>query len=155
MVSFPKLLYPLQTIPLLLQHKDFQQLQKALTTFLWRGRRPWVSLQKWYLPKREGRANLPKIRIYNLSCLLRGGVRLDWTRASGYSNYDLKSLMVAPCGLSALLHCRIRSLPPLLKCNLLIRDTLLGWREIRKKLGLSPLLFQHLPILRHPLLPQA
>lgn len=79
MVSFPKLLYLLQTIPLLLKHLDLQKLQKALNTFIWQGHRPWIAIQKLYLPKHEGGVNLPNIRLYNLSSLVRR-FRLDNTK---------------------------------------------------------------------------
>lgn len=62
--------------------------------------------------------------------------------------------MVDLCGLSASMHCKTNSLPPSLKHNLLLRDTLIAWREIRKKLGISPFLFQYLPITGHPLFSQ-
>lgn len=67
MFSFPKLLYPLQTTPLLLKHKDIQKLQKALSIFLWKGGRPRISLQKLYLPKHEGGADLPNMQLYYVS----------------------------------------------------------------------------------------
>lgn len=122
MISFARLLYPLQTIPLLLRHIQVQRIHKALSNFLWHKRRPQISLLKLYLPRREGGANLPNLRLYNLFSLLR--VCLDWLlQSSKYSNYDLTSQMTSPFSLPALLHCGLRSLPLNLKHNLLIRDT--------------------------------
>lgn len=89
MVSFPKLLYQLQTIPLLMKHIDLQKLQKAINTFIWWGLRPRISIQKLCFPKHEGGVNLPNICLYNLSCLLRAG--LDWLiKTSRYSSWKLK-----------------------------------------------------------------
>lgn len=149
MVSFARLLYPLQTIPLLLRHKEVQSLQRTLSKFLWQGRRPRISVHKLFLPRSEGGANLPNIRVYNLSCLLR--ICLDWIlQTSRYSNFDLEAQMVTLYCLPALLHSKLRSIPPHLQHNLLIRDTLIAWREVRQKLSLSPWISQLLPIHGNP-----
>lgn len=37
MLSFSKLLYPLQTLLCLLRHKDATYLNKAFTRFIWKG----------------------------------------------------------------------------------------------------------------------
>lgn len=149
MVNFARLLYLLQTIPLLLRHKEVQSLQRTLSKFLWQRQRRRISVQKLFLPRSEGGANLPNIRVYNLSCLLR--VCLDWIlQTSQYSNFDLEAQMVTPYCLPALLHSKLRSIPPHLQHNLLIRDMLIAWREIRQKLSLSPWISQLLPIHGHP-----
>lgn len=127
-------------------------MHKALTVFLWYGHHPCISLQKLFLPKRQGGANLPNIQTYNPSCLLRVG--LDWlTQALRYSNFELQSQMADQCGLAALLHCKLHSLSSSLKYNLLLCDSLIAWREVRKKLGIFPFLSQYLPIIGHPLFP--
>lgn len=46
MVSFARLVYPLQTLPLLLRHKDVQFLNCAFTKFLWKSKRPRIALKK-------------------------------------------------------------------------------------------------------------
>lgn len=133
MVSFAYLLYPLQTIPLLMKHKDIQKINKAGTAFIWRNKKTRLALSKLYLTSsdRGGGANFPNIRVYNISCLLRVG--LDWIiQASKYTNCDLESAMVQPCNLSALLHSSLRSTPNHIKQNLLIQDTVIARSETRK-----------------------
>lgn len=152
MVSFARLLYPLQTIPLLLQHKDTKILNEAISKFLWRNKRPRIAFTKLYLPRREGGISLPNVRIYNLACLLR--ISLDWVaQTSRYSNFYLETAMVYPYSLVALLHCKWKSIPPPLQHNLLLRDTAIAWREIRKSLKLSPFISRHLPIQGNPCFP--
>lgn len=153
MVSFARLLYPLQTIPLLLLHKDVSLLNSSLSKFLWRNKRPRIALKKLYLPRREGGISLPHIRMYNIACLLRTSI--DWiTQSSRYSNFSLESDMAHPYSLAGLLHCRWKSVPPPHQHNLLLRDTAVAWREARKILKISPFMSSHLPIQGNPAFPQ-
>lgn len=145
MVSFARILYPPQTISLLLHHKDVQNLPKALSHFLWQRRHPRISLNKLVLPRSEGGASLPNIRVYNLSCLLE--ICLDRIlQTSRYSNYDPEAQLATPYCLPAVLHCKLWSIPPHLRQNLLLRDTLIAWHEVRRKTNLSPWISQNLPI---------
>lgn len=116
MVSFARLLYPLQTLLLLLKHRDIQILNKAVTIFLWKKGKPRVALTKLFLPRTEGGTNLRNIRVYNLACLLRTGI--DWIlQTSRYSNYELESNMVHPLNLVAL-HSSLQKIPTNIEQNL-------------------------------------
>lgn len=74
MTSFAKLLYPMQTLPLQIHTTDIRKINKALTDFLWQGKRPKIALQKLWLPKPEGGLNVPNIKLYNQACLLRHAI---------------------------------------------------------------------------------
>lgn len=54
--------------------------------------------------------------------------------------------MVSLYVFAALVHSRLKILPPSLQHNLLLRDTFIAWREIQKKLGLSLFVSIYLPI---------
>lgn len=150
MVSFARLLYPMQTIPLLIKHSDIQKLQKALTAFIWSRKKPRIALQKLCLPKGEGGAGLPNMRFYNLACLLRQG--LDWlTGGSKYSNLSLEEAMVHPYDLSAILHSNPNTLPPHLKTSVIIKDTVIAWRETRKLLKVPSSISKYLKIQGNPM----
>lgn len=45
MDNFAKLLYPLQTIQLMLHTKDINKIKKTLVAFLWRGSRPKIAMK--------------------------------------------------------------------------------------------------------------
>lgn len=95
---------------------------KTLSEFLWQRRRPRIAMHKLLLPRSEGGAKLPNLRVYNLSCLLR--VCMDWiTQSSKYTNHELETHLASPYSLPALLHCKLRSIPAHLQQNLLICDT--------------------------------
>lgn len=152
MVSFARLLYPLQKLPLLLKHKDIQILNKAITKFLWKKGKPRVALTKLFLPGSEAGTNLPNIRVYNLACLLTTGMYCI-LQSSRYSNHGLELNMVRPFNLAALLHSSLQKIPRHIKQNLLFRDTIVAWREVRRKLGLSPFVSKFLRIQGNPMFP--
>lgn len=52
--SFAKILYPLQTIPMMIPTKDIDSLNRSLREFLWRGQKPRIALTKLWLYKEEG-----------------------------------------------------------------------------------------------------
>lgn len=121
-----------------------QRLQKVLSYFLLQSWCPHIALNKLVLLRSEGGANLPNIRAYHLSCLLR--IYLDCiAHTSRYTNYDVKSHLATPYCLSALLHCKLWSIPPHLCQKLLLRDTLIAWRDVRCKLHISQLGFSTPP----------
>lgn len=63
MVSFARLLYPLQTLPCPLKHADVNKLNTAFTRFIRLGKRQRIVLVKLNLLKSEGRLNFPNVRV--------------------------------------------------------------------------------------------
>lgn len=93
MVSFTRLLYPLQAIPLLLKHKNVTLLNKVFTFYFVVEQETTNSFM--YLPKSEGGVNLPNIRLYNLACLLHTGVNwISSTVQIGCLNRKLHPLIL-------------------------------------------------------------
>lgn len=124
MTCLPKLLYPLQTLALLLRNYDVQKLHKALTLY-GNIKKTKIALTKLWRAKGEGGLNLPNAKLYNITCILRH--MADWImQNSQYSNYQLKSAMAAPWSLEALLHTKLKNFPPALKNNAIIRDTVIA-----------------------------
>lgn len=149
MVSFPKLLYPLQTIPLLLKHTDLNKLMSAYTKCVWNGKRPRIAMKKLMRPILKGGINLPDIRCYNLASLLRHGA--DWIKNTNYySNLALEKALVSPWSLPALLHTKYASLPRMVRGSLLLTDTLAAWKTCRKSFKVAWMLSKHMTIWNHP-----
>lgn len=153
MISFPKLLYPLQNLPCLLKRKDITKLNKTLTQFLWQSKKPRIALKKLSLPRAEGGLNIPNLKCYNLACLLRHA--MDWlTHKSNYSNGELEDGMVSPWTLANILHTPLKCLPPHVRTNMLFRDTIIAWRDIRKQQNKPPTLSRMTGIQGSPHFPQ-
>lgn len=153
MISFPKLLYPLQTVPLLLKHKDILKLTSAYLKFVWSGKRPRIAIKKLMLPTVKGGLNLPDLRSYNLASLLRHGA--DWIKGtSHYSNIEVETALASPWSLTSLLHTKFSSLPKTIRNSLLLKDTIVAWKACRKAFGLLFSLSKHMSFWGHPELPQ-
>lgn len=59
--------------------------------------------------------------------------------------------MASPYDLSAILHSNPNNLPPHLKTSVLLRDTVITWRDVRKLLGLPSNVSRHLKIQGNPM----
>lgn len=95
MMGFSRLLYPMQTHPLLIKHVDVNRLNWAFVKFIWVGKCPRIALQKLMQSKDEGGINIPNMRGYDLSCLFCH--MLDWLHnANHFSNWELESKLAAP-----------------------------------------------------------
>lgn len=83
-ISFARLLYPLETIRILLRHKDVGAFNSAVTEFIWAGKRPRISLLKRQASSWQGGLNLPHLRGYHIACLSRYWPEfLFWLRTGG------------------------------------------------------------------------
>lgn len=68
MVSFAQLLYPLQTIPLLLKHKDIYKLYKMVSLFFGKTK-DLVLCWNYMSPEVKGAENLSNIWVYSITWL--------------------------------------------------------------------------------------
>lgn len=123
MMSFSKLLYPLQTLPLLIKHQDNATMNKAFKSFIWCNKKPRISLATLQRHKMEGGVGFPDIRLYNLASLMRHA--LDWLQGtSKFSVLKIEQELAKPWNLNALLHTKYSKLPSILKHSILLRDTI-------------------------------
>lgn len=115
--SFARLLYPLQTLPLLLRLKDVKALNLGIMKFIWQGKRPRMVLANLWLPKGDVGTELPNVRVYNVAYIMRHA--LDWlAHSSRFSNWDLEQELVKPWTLPAVLHTMLRNLPDSLRTHI-------------------------------------
>lgn len=148
MISFARLLYPLQTIPVLLRYKDIATFNSALTKFIWAGKWPCISLKKLQASSLQGGLNLPQLRGYNIACLSRHW--LDWMHGTQYySNREMEESLTVGWSLVGLLHAKFSMLPTSVKTPTLLRDLLVMWKELQKKFGLSHQMSRLLPLWSH------
>lgn len=116
MMGFSRLLYLMQTLPLLIKHSDSKTLNSK---FLWARKRPRIALNKLIMARDEGGVNFPNLRCYNL-CLTHHV--LDWLhRESYFSNWDLEMELAAPWPLTSLLLTRLVDIPTQIKRSVTLR----------------------------------
>lgn len=80
---------------------------------------------------------------------------LDWIAdQSRYTNTALEQDMTYLWNLKALLHTPPKRLPLTLKHNIIVRDTVVAWQAVRRRVGLSVSMSRYSPILQNPDFPQ-
>lgn len=127
----PRLLYPIQMIPVLLSHKTLKCLNSWFSSFIWAKKKPRLSLATLCLPLAEGGLDLPNVRKYQLSAHLR--YITDWIREDPMSIWlDIESSM-SKIPLSNLLFIRK---PITNAChNPITIHTVKAWQVVRKLEG--------------------
>lgn len=79
---------------------------------------------------------------------------MDWIRGSGhFSNWNLETDLAAPWHPLALLHTKWSQLPRFIKSSVLLRDTIVTWKEIRKLMQLPFSISKLMPLWGHPEFP--
>lgn len=68
---FPRLLYPLQMLPLWISKKVAHDIERAFSRFIWHGKRPRQKMKTLQLPSNRGGLGLPNIIFYNWACHAR------------------------------------------------------------------------------------
>lgn len=138
----PRLLYPIQMIPVLLSHKTLKSLKSWFSSFIWAKKKPRLSLATLCLPSSEGGLDLPDIKKYQLSAHLR--YITDWKRSdpmsiwldieSSMSNLPLPNLLFIRKSLRATCH------------NPITIHTVKAWQAVRRLEGRHKLTSVFTPI---------
>lgn len=64
MTILPKVMFLLQTIPVVNNVKQFEIWQKKINTFIWEGKRPHIKMKYLMDNNRRGGLQLPNLKIY-------------------------------------------------------------------------------------------
>lgn len=70
----PRILYPLQMLPLWMPRKVASSIEKLFSEFVWHGKKPREKIKIVQMPTRAGGLGLPNILFYNWACHARIGV---------------------------------------------------------------------------------
>ena len=88
----PRLLYPIQMIPVMFLHKTIKQLNSWFSSFIWSKKKARLKIATLCLPSSEGGLDLPDIRKFQLSVHLR--IIADWVHNKSTSLWlDVESSM--------------------------------------------------------------
>lgn len=96
----PRLLYPLQMLPLWISRKVAFDIERAFSKFIWHGKRPRQKIKILQLPSDEGGLGLPNITYYNWACHAR--FLWEWLHAHLDSKPCLDSWSSLPSSLWSL-----------------------------------------------------
>ena len=141
----PRLLYPVQMIPILFSNRALKDLNSWLSSFIWSKRRPRLKMAVLQLlPSSMGGLDLPNVKIYQLSAHLR--FISEWLKNSTSSIWlDIESSL-SKCKLQDLLFFKnfknIRD-----NCtNPITINALKAWRSARRLEGRLKLTSMFTPI---------
>ena len=91
----PRLLYPIQMIPVLFSKRVLKDINGWLRSFIWNKRRPRLKMAVLHLPGSMGGLDLPNIKIYQLCAHLRfvndwvkGKTSFGWILRQHYLSAD-------------------------------------------------------------------
>ncbi|XP_053561332.1 uncharacterized protein LOC128652419 [Bombina bombina] len=136
MVLLPKILFPLQNVPVLLKTKDWKSLCRALRYFIWKCKRPRISINRLFLPKRFGGMALPDLSSYTMVFLAR--IVIDWILNKDYfTNNTLEINVVYPYNPIALIHCPMHLMPKEVKHLSSVYTVIQAWKKLGGKLSID------------------
>lgn len=144
----PRLLYPLQMIPILLSKKVIKVLEGWLSAFIWSKRKPCLKMAKLQMAGSDGGLDVPNIRLYQLASHLR--VIADWHKQDPASIWlDIESSQ-SKLPLFILLFVNNPDGIKKFCTNPITLSTVKAWRSIRTLEGRAHLTSPLTPILNGP-----
>uniref|UniRef100_A0A3B3HSL8 Reverse transcriptase domain-containing protein n=1 Tax=Oryzias latipes TaxID=8090 RepID=A0A3B3HSL8_ORYLA len=146
MNALPRLLYPMQMLPLRINRLAILDIQRSISRFIWYGKRPRLKMRTLQLPLNKGGQALPNFLYYNWARHAR--VVYGWLKH--FLNPEephVDAWSCAPHSLLSLLSINLNELPGEVANNLILKNTLKIWRNITKQasqqgssLALKPLI---------------
>lgn len=130
----PRLLYPLQMLPLYLTKKTNKDLERAVSKFIWHGKKPRLRLKVLQLSTDMGGRALPNLIFYNWACHARH--LWSWLHAFKDGESCVDSWACYPFSPWSLVMCNPNNINPDVKHNPLIYNSIKVWRDIAKHFGI-------------------
>lgn len=90
----PRLLYPLQMLPLWIPKRVISDLEKAFSRFIWHNKKPRIKIKTLELPVEWGGLDLPNLRFYNWACHTR--IIWDWLQSHLKSKVGIDEWFSSP-----------------------------------------------------------
>lgn len=143
----PRLLYPLQMLPLWISKKVILDLERAFSRFIWHNKKPRIRIKTLQLPWEQGGLSLPNLRYYNWAYHTR--IIWDWLQSHLRSETGIDEWLSSPYSLlSQLTNCgKKESLD--IHQNLIICNTIRVWQDITKYLGKNAVSLGLIPLTKN------
>ena len=146
----PRLLNPVQMIPVLFSKRVLKDINGWLSSFIWNKRRPRLKMAVLHLPSSMGGLDLPNIKIYQLCAHLR--FVNDWVKGKTSIWMDIETAL-SQCRLSNLLFFNTFKEIKAFCANPVTINTLKAWRLVRRLEGRSNITSIYTPIINNPAFP--
>lgn len=144
----PRLLYPLQMIPILLSNKVIKVLEGWLSSFIWSKRKPRLKMSTLQMGGCDGGLDVPNIRLYQLASHLR--VIASWHHPDPASIWHGIESSQSKCPLLNLLFINNSESVKKLCSNPVTLSTIRAWKTICSIEGRAKLSSPVTPILDNP-----
>ena len=144
----PRLLYPVQMIPILFNHKVVRQVNGWFSSFIWSKRRPRIRLSVLQSSSVKGGMGLPDVQRYQLSAHLR--YIADWVKNDASSIWLDIEKYLCYCPLKHLLFINKLKCVKKLCNNPVTINTVRAWRITWHMEGRSGLTSVFIPITDNP-----
>uniref|UniRef100_A0A3P9JVJ3 Reverse transcriptase domain-containing protein n=1 Tax=Oryzias latipes TaxID=8090 RepID=A0A3P9JVJ3_ORYLA len=144
----PRLLYPLQMLPLYISKKTNRDLEKAFTNFIWLGKKPRQKLKILQLHPDMGGLSVPNIIFYNWAC----HAHHYWLWLHTYLKREncIDSWACSPHSPWGLITCDVAKIPLSVRKNPIIYNGIRVWRDVLKHLGKTKVKSLLSPITQNP-----
>ncbi len=128
----PRILYPMQMLPLRINKSVFCDINKVISKFIWHGKKPRLNFKTLQLPRERGGLSLPNFMFYNWACHAR--IVSDWLRHFLNSRHEthIDSWHCPSLSLLSLVSGEKSPLPAEVKGSPLMMNTIKTWERIRK-----------------------
>lgn len=149
----PRLNYLFQNLPCYLTPAFFKSLNSHISRYIWNNKHPRVKFSLRTKPKDLGGLSLPNLQLYYWSAQLK--TMSNWFINRKDSLWlGFESLFCYPRKLNSLPF--INNIDQLnhLTNNIIVYNTLLVWRDVRKYLNIAPVISLHSPLALNPDLPE-
>lgn len=131
----PRILYILQTVPIVIPQAFFSSYKKICTDFVWNKFHPRLNYDRLTTPKPKGGIGLPDIfKYYQACCLTRF---IDWNVHYEHKDWVKLEQLFSPLPLTQILWIKPHNIHAACKQHPLIRPTLLTFRRACNKHEIS------------------
>ncbi len=130
----PRILYPMQMLPLWFPKNNILDLERSFSKFIWQRKKLRVKMKILQLPVDSGGQALPNLKFYNWACHTR--TILNWLHSHLKSQPCVDEWVVMPYSLLSLLtSSKGLKFWPEIKNNPIIFNTVKVWQDIMKRAG--------------------
>ncbi|OCT76274.1 hypothetical protein XELAEV_18031469mg [Xenopus laevis] len=127
MLIFPKPIYPLVNLPLLLKHTDIKKLDSSLNSLIWGSKKPKIALSKLRCTSEQGGLKVTDFRAFNLASITR--YLIEWIYGGKrFTNPELEIFHENNLNILTVAHTKWKDVHITFKTNPLFRDSLSTWK---------------------------
>lgn len=139
MTILPKITYPMSMLFLILKRNHLKDINKAISDFIWAGRKPKIKLDILQLSKQQGGWGLSNVTHYIMS--MQDKIILVWAgRQTKPPWYDIEMVLCKPFSPINILDKRRQELPVMAWENPMITNVIKTWQCLKKLFGIQHIL---------------